>query len=390
MTSHRKLSATRSPKDSSAGESRVASSPTPRHRLIYEELLAEIQAGVYKPGDRLPSEALLCQRFDASRITVAKAVQSLQRDNFVTRRPGSGTYVELPSRPDSLQFGLLIPDLGTTDIFGPICQGIMRSPAAKLHSLAWGHSTGEPSDNVNVMTDLCRQYIADRVAGVFFAPFEFAEGKDASNHKIASMLNQAGIPVVLLDRCFERYPDRSNYDLVGIDNHRVGYVLTRHLMQAGAKRIIFAMRGDSASTVMVRASGYRDAVSSVQNGSCGNIVTGDFEDVAFVKQMLSRCKPDGIVCANDLTAARLMQSLISLGVTIPGDIKMAGVDDVRYANFLPTPLTTIRQNCAEIGAAAMTTMLSRIENPHQPARDVLVRFDLIVRASTGGSQPDVQ
>lgn len=390
MTSPRKLSATRSSIDPSAGDSKVPLSGTPRHRVIYEELLAEIQAGVYQPGDRLPSEALLCQRFDASRITVAKAVQSLQRDHFVTRRPGSGTYVQLPSRPDSLQFGLLIPDLGATDIFGPICQGIMRSPAAKLHSLAWGHSTGEPTDDVNVMTDLCRQYIADRVAGVFFAPFEFAEGKDANNHKIASMLNHAGIPIVLLDRCFERYPDRSNYDLVGIDNHRAGYVLTRHLVQAGAKRIIFAMRRDSACTVSVRASGYRDALCALQDGSSGNVVTGDFEDIAFVKQMLSRYKPDGIVCANDLTAARLMQSLISLGVTIPGDIKMVGVDDVRYANFLSTPLTTIRQNCAEIGAAAMTTMLSRIESPHQPARDVLVRFDLVVRASTGGSQPDGQ
>ncbi len=39
-------------------------------------------------GDRLPSEALLCERFDASRITVAKAVQGLQRDRLVNRRQG--------------------------------------------------------------------------------------------------------------------------------------------------------------------------------------------------------------------------------------------------------------------------------------------------------------
>ncbi len=44
------------------------------------------------------------------------------------------------------------------------------------------------------------------------------------------MLERAGIPIVLLDRCFEPYPDRSNFDLVGIDNHRAGYVLTRHLI----------------------------------------------------------------------------------------------------------------------------------------------------------------
>lgn len=64
------------------------------HRAIYEQLLSEIQTGVYKRGERLPSEALLCERFGASRITVAKAFQTLQRDGLVVRRAGSGTYVE--------------------------------------------------------------------------------------------------------------------------------------------------------------------------------------------------------------------------------------------------------------------------------------------------------
>ena len=70
---------------------------SPRHRVIYEQLLHEIQTGVYGPGERLPSEATLCERFQVSRITVAKAFQSLQRDHLVTRRPGSGTFVEKPA-----------------------------------------------------------------------------------------------------------------------------------------------------------------------------------------------------------------------------------------------------------------------------------------------------
>ena len=358
----------------------------PRHRAIYEELLAEIQTGVYKPGERLPSEALLCERFDASRITVAKAFQGLQRDGLVTRRPGSGTYIESPSRADALHFGLLIPDLGTTEIFEPICQGIMRSPAAKSHSLTWGHSTGNESDPILAMKELCKQYISQRVAGVFFAPSELAQGKDEANVRIASMLERAGIPVVLLDRCLMPYPDRSNFDLVGIDNHRAGYMLTRHLLEMGAKEIVFAMRSNSAGTVEARVGGYREALHALQHGGRGAIIDGDFEDPRYVEEMLGRMEPDGIVCANDRTAASLMQTLISLGLKIPGDIKMVGVDDVRYAKFLPTPLTTIRQDCAEIGAVAMSTMLARLERPDQPVRDVLVRFELVVRASSGSKE----
>jgi GntR family transcriptional regulator of arabinose operon len=372
-------------KKSSEKEANRPASGIPRHRAIYEELLAEIQSGVYKNGDRLPSEALLCERFDASRITVAKAVQGLQRDHLVTRRPGSGTYVESPARPNSLQFGLLIPDLGTTEIFGQICQGIMRSPAAKQHSLTWGHSTGDESDPVRAMEGLCQQYISQRVAGVFFAPSEHAKGKDEANRRIVSMLERAGIPIVLLDRCFEPYPDRSNFDLVGIDNYRAGYVLTRHLIQTGAKRIIFATRDNSASTVEARAAGYREALFKLQEGAHGTIVKGDFEDPRFVEEMVDHAKPDAIVCANDVTAARLMRTLVSLGVRIPGDIKMVGVDDVRYAKFLPTPLTSIRQDCLQMGAVAMATMLKRVETPDLPVKDVLVRFELVVRASSGRS-----
>jgi DNA-binding LacI/PurR family transcriptional regulator len=100
--------------------------------------------------------------------------------------------------------------------------------------------------------------------------------------------------------------------------------------------------------------------------------------------MLDRERPDAIVCANDRTAAHLMQTLISLGVSVPDDIKMGGFDDVAYAKLLPTQLTTIRQNCAEIGAVAMAVMLDRVANPSQPVKDVLVRCELVVRASSGG------
>lgn len=356
----------------------------PRHRVIYEALLADIQSGVYKPGDRLPSEAALCERFDASRITVAKAFQSLQRDNLVTRRPGSGSYVERPPQQDSRQFGLLIPEFGTTEIFEPICQGIMRSPLAHSHSLSWGHSTSVGIGTEKGAEELCRQYIAQGVAGVFFAPIEYADGRHQTNRRIAALFERAGIPVVLLDRCFERYPDRSNFDLVGIDNHRAGFTLTRHLIETGARRIVFAMRQHSAPTVQARSTGYGEAIFRLFDGQLGRFISGDFEDPAYVQQMLEQERPDGIVCANDVTAAKLMRTLIALGVRIPDDIRMAGVDDVPYARFLPTPLTTIRQDCAAIGAAAMAAMLDRLRAPAQPARDIRISFELVIRESTVG------
>ena len=89
-----------------------------------------------------------------------------------------------------------------------------------------------------------------------------------------------------------------------------------------------------------------------------------------------------IVCGNDVTAGALMHRLDQLGVDVPGDIRVAGVDDVKYAELLRVPLTTIRQPCVAIGEAAFRAMLDRVEMPDAPGRDILLSCDLVVRDST--------
>jgi DNA-binding LacI/PurR family transcriptional regulator len=92
---------------------------------------------------------------------------------------------------------------------------------------------------------------------------------------------------------------------------------------------------------------------------------------------------DAILCANDMTAAQLMRTLLGAGLRIPEEIRVAGIDDVRYAGLLPVPLTTFHQPCREIGAAAIATMLDRIANPHLPARSILLNGHVVVRQSCG-------
>lgn len=359
-------------------------SAIPKYRQVYEDLHSAIKTGSFQPGDRLPSEAELGERYNTSRITVAKAVNELQMQGLVSRRAGSGTHVLAPATSGGRVFGLLIPDLGRTEIFEPICHGMLQSPLSKPHSLLWGHFMGEAAQQEKEAEHLCHRYVAQKVSGVFFAPLEFTPERDTVNRRIVSALDRAGIQVVLLDRCYAPYSMRSKYDLVGIDNRRAGFLITQHLLLHGVKRVAFVAKPLSASTVLARIAGYREALLAHGIHLPQDLVCRcDPEDPSFIQKMLKEYRPDAVVCANDFTAARVMAGLASHGIRVPEEMRIVGFDDVKYASLLPVPLTTQHQNCADIGAMAMLTMLQRVEKPDLPTRDILLQTHTVVRRSCG-------
>jgi GntR family transcriptional regulator len=68
----------------------MSTDPTPRYQEIAEYLRRLIAAS--RPGDRLPSEAELCERFGVSRMTVRQALQMLANEHLLVRRRGEGTF----------------------------------------------------------------------------------------------------------------------------------------------------------------------------------------------------------------------------------------------------------------------------------------------------------
>lgn len=359
----------------------------PKYQQVLDALRRDIRSGRLKRGDRLPSEAELVRQFGASRITITRAVRELQLAGLVERRPGSGTYVRPPvAGAPAASFGLLVPDLGETEIFEPILQGMLASPQAHTHALVWGSVPAESRTKETLAWDLCRQYIDRRVSGVFFAPIELAGHEDDVNRRIVRAFDDARIPVVLLDRSVLPYPQRGIHDLVGLDNRRAGYVVTAHLLSLGCRRIAFVGRPHAAATVDARAAGYREALFAWDVAFDRALVQRlDPTDAAAVRALVDDQRPDAVVCANDRTAGQLMHALLALGCRVPADIRLVGIDDVAYASLLPVPLTTLRQPCREIGIAAMEAMLERLAHPGLPTRDILLHGSLVVRRSCGGS-----
>lgn len=355
-----------------------------KHRRIFEHLLACIRSGQLNPGDRLPSEAELGSLFDASRITVAKAVLDLQRLGLVTRRPGSGTHVHGELHPTGRTFGLLIPELGLSEIFQPICHGMMHTAFARPDALLWGSVSSGVNEASREAEQLANFFIAQKVAGVFFAPLEQAADKVALNRRIARTLERAQIPIVLLDHCYMPYPERSDHDLVAVDYRRAGHLAAAHLLASGARHPALLSGHHNSNPVAALITGFHEALRRFgKTPKREPVWRGNAEDRSFVRHMMDAARPDAVVCANDLIAAHLMQSLLALDLRVPQDVRIVGMDDVKYASLLPVPLTTIHQDCAGIGAAAMATMHQRLEHPELPVRDVLVPVELVIRRSCG-------
>lgn len=366
----------------------------PKHREVSRELRAAIAASRYSGSKRLPSEPQLAKQFGVSRPTIGRALLDLEREGLIERRAGSGTYVRASASTTAAagrQLGLLIPGLGTTEVFELICGELASLARVHDYTLLWGGSTHPRQDkdaSLEHAEELCQQFIERKVNGVFFAPYELITGQQEANQCLAETLRQAGVPVVLLDRDLLSFPNRSNFDLVGLDNMAGGYLLTEHLIKLGNRTFSFVARPHSAPTVDARIAGVREAlVRHRLEPDASWLRVGEPADLKFVRGLIAGKRVDALICANDDTAATLLRSLAALNVKVPRDVRVVGFDDAKYATLVAPPLTTVHQPCREIAITAYRAMLDRISEPTLPARSLLLAPRLVVRESCGAYLP---
>lgn len=126
-----------------------SSSPTPSFSPLYQQIKGlitqNLQSGAWKPGELIPSEIELAQRFKVSQGTVRKAIDELATENVLTRRQGKGTFVATHQEERTqFRFLRLMPDTG--DVSAPDNKIVevkrLRAPAeiARLLEIKTGDS----------------------------------------------------------------------------------------------------------------------------------------------------------------------------------------------------------------------------------------------------------
>ena len=193
--------------------------------------------------------------------------------------------------------------------------------------------------------------------------------------------NAAKIPVVLIGYDIVCAPNRSGYDVVGINNFDAGVRIAQHLVSIGAKRIHFFLhKGDDSPSGRDRIRGIAAGLGVGRGVFEKQVLETSPDDVARIKRYVRKNRPDAIVCGNDSMAAAVRQTLKRVGVQVPKDVCLSGFDDVNIARL--TQLTTVRQPCESIARTAFRRLLERIEDPTIEPVEIFLPAQLVVRDST--------
>lgn len=362
---------------------------------VYAYVLRGIETGRFRVGERIPAERDLAIQFKVSRPTINAAIQRLVRENLICRSRNAGSVVMKAPPRKSLTFGAILLGLNRQHqeetIFSAVGNEIVHR-ASTEHSMVW---LQDPSwlaypDDPGLTSRYERiigQFIARKVAGVFLTPqWILREQYVSTTLGFIEELIEAAIPVVLIDSDVFRFPNRSCYDLVGIDNFHSGYLLTEHFLRLGCTKIDFFAITMRHPTQDARIAGYLKAIEAHGlHPDPAAIHYGDLLHGDFAVATLRRRHPEAVLVVNDFRAASVMRMASAAGIKIPQDVRIGSFDDLPIASHLSVPLTTIRQPAAGIGAIAWHTMLQRISEPQLPPMHIEATAELIVRASSGSS-----
>jgi LacI family transcriptional regulator len=188
-------------------------------------------------------------------------------------------------------------------------------------------------------------------------------------------------PTLLTWSCDSRLPS------IGFDNHAVASTLARHLIELGHRRIGvisgFTRQNDRARA---RIEGLRDTMkgaglrlsSSAVIEQPFNLSGGRLGLQALMRQ---RVKPTAILCGNDLLAAGALLEAQRIGIRVPQEISICGIDNQELANELNPALTTVSLPTEALGRMTAEKIVAALAGEPLPKKELLP-FELIVRGST--------
>lgn len=178
---------------------------------------------------------------------------------------------------------------------------------------------------------------------------------------------------------------------VFVDNAEGGYLATKHLLDAGHRRIAHVTGPKFLYSVTERLDGYRRALAEAGVQYDSTLVRFGTYERMFGRQAatdlleLSR-PPTAVFAASDYLAVGMLEVLRARSFDVPGYISIVGFDDMEFTGLLMPPVSTLRQPTRELGRAAVSSLLESLSSTSMAKLSSVRRLpvQLIARASVAG------
>jgi len=178
-----------------------------------------------------------------------------------------------------------------------------------------------------------------------------------------------------------------DHPAVGVDQESGARLATRHLLDLGHRTVHHVAGPADSQEARGRTAGWHSELVAA-GAPVPEIVRGDWTPLsgyAAGRRLAGRIRAGeditAVFLANDQMALGLLAALHEEGLEVPDDLSVVGFDDLPEAPYFTPPLTTVRQDFAELGRRGVQLVLARLAG--QTPQTEPVPAPLVVRASTG-------
>ena len=204
-----------------------------------------------------------------------------------------------------------------------------------------------------------------------------------SDPEITELIARLKIPVVLIGTA----PEGLKVDNVHIDSSVGIKMAVTHLRDRGRKRIGLLNGPLNTNPGYRRSEGFKRIINSLKLSIDTEqiILAEDFSSHGAYKVLAKTThlrEFDALVCGNDLMAAGALKFLFEVGISVPDKMAIVGIDNTELGSLIRPTLTSVDLLAEKRGELAAELLLDRIKNPDFAPRKVLVKPELIVRASS--------
>lgn len=351
-----------------------------KHLNITNQLKEELTGGVYQIGDKLSGENDLSERFGVSRQTIRQALGTLEREGFLERIHGSGTYVKATSLPTTSAAKTVCVMTTYLDdyIFPFIVSGIEKILTAAGYEINLKLTRNKvANERANLLS-----LKSSNVCGLIVEGTKTALPNP--NAQLYKELNS--IPIVFINS-FYRELNHNHLNYVVVDDKGGAYRAVKHLIGNGHVRISGIFKMDDMQG-HERFSGFMSAI--YETGLAfdeSRIVWYSTETMQEIfspenaQALLDRLGDcTGVLCYNDEAAVLLIRALQTVGKSVPEDISIVSFDNSSLSQMTQTGLTSVIHPGIELGKEAARSILKLIENPKQNTQYTF-KADLVYRDS---------